>query len=209
MYITLAEANNYLGTSWEDTLIDSIILSAESILNNLLKVATITQATYTENIKFPAYTGAGYTSYGKSFYLSNINPTSITSIDGISVWVLNTDYTIAGRKITLKLPMQTNPVFPFTNTVIYTAWFATAPNDIKHAMYILTSWLYNTRKTEWIKRFKQSLLEIEYKDTNWLDTILDNSNKWVLQAIVNKYKVITVLTTWIDRNIINWIYPVW
>jgi len=83
-YITTAEANTYLGTSGEDTLIASLILSAETLFNHFINSSGLAQATYTEKYRYPL---GGFTmeNMGRVFYLDNINPTALTSVDGVAL----------------------------------------------------------------------------------------------------------------------------
>lgn len=207
-YISTAEANTYLGTSWEDTLISVLITSAEIILNNLLWTNDLTQATHTEKIQYPWYTWNYWLNYWRVFWLNNINPTSITSIDWVNV-TNNVDYILEWRKVILKTALTYQNTFPYKNTIIYVAWFSPIPNDIKQGMYMLVWALYNQRKAEWITRFKQAQLEVEYKPTTSLDNILDPKDMWLLNSIVNKYKITTILSSGINRVITPWSYPLW
>ena len=83
-YITTAEANTYLGTSGEDTLIASLILSAETLFNHLINSSGLAQATVTEKYRYPL---GGFTmeNMGRVFYLDSFNPTALTSVDGVAL----------------------------------------------------------------------------------------------------------------------------
>lgn len=198
-YVSTADINVYLGISWEDAFIGVINDSAESIFNNLIGSTWLATWAVTEKIQYPAYQDSNWLYQGQIFYLGKKNPTAISTVDGVSV-TINTDYIIEGQKVFLKTPLSRISTFPYRNTIVYTAWYATIPADLKQAMYLLVGALYNSRKSQGIDSFRQDLISVTYSKDSEIQKLLDPKSYSILQSIIRKYSVPFIITTWADRT---------
>jgi len=191
-YTTLSSLNAYLGTSGIDALITQLWESAEALLDTLIGDG-IESKTHTDIFKVWYYS-ANPCKEGRVFYLWSINPTAVTSVNGTSAGTIDVDYILNGTMLEFKNTWNTPVSFPYHFKIVYTAWYATIPVDIIQAVNTIAWALYNTRQANGIASFKQDLLSVNYKDWNILDTLLDTNGKWMINAIVNKYTVHTVLS---------------
>lgn len=193
-YVTTEAVNLYLGTCGEDPLIASFIASAESIFNHLINSSGLGTATYTEKYRYPL---GGFHSENiwRVFYLDNINPTALTSVDGVAVssW----DYYLEGRKLTLKNSVSYQQTFPHLNTIIYTAGYATIPDDVKQAIKMAVGTLYNTKNANGLSSFQQDQLSVNYTDAQSSEDILSQNS--IFLSIVGKYKKTFLGSSWFDR----------
>ena len=157
-YISVAEANSYLSLPWEDTLVTSLISYAEAKINSYLWVTTLSSTTYTEekyNFK-----------WNWPYYLSSINPTSLTEVDGVA---FSWDYQLYGRELKFYLPLVCNDTMWNKITFTYVAWFSVIPDDIKKAMLDLVWLYYNSRKTNWLNSFTQGQITVNYWSKNVIE----------------------------------------
>lgn len=178
--------------SSQDTFLDMLISSAESLFDNLIGEDTgLLTSSKTED--FPLDDGnLVYDDRNRVFNLGHIYPTAITTINGQSVGTVDVDYTITRQRLELKQTKTAPTVFPYRWRVVYTSGYANAaaiPEDVKYAIKILVSAMYGQRKSSGISSFKQDLLSINYKDKNVLDTLLDGTEKGIIQTIVQNYRV--------------------
>lgn len=197
-YVTTEAVNLYLGTCGEDPLIASFIASAESIFNHLINSSGLSTATYTEKYRYPL---GGFHSENiwRVFYLDNINPTALTSVDGtaVSSW----DYYLEGRKLTLKNSVSYQQTFPHLNTIIYTAGYATIPDDVKQAIKMMVWFMYNSKNANWLSSFTQDQLEVTYgwenRNSNGIEQILSSNS--IISSIIGKYKKTFLGSSGFDR----------
>lgn len=190
-YTTIDKLNTYLGTSGVDSLITQIGESAEALLDTLIGDG-IESKQHTE--VFKVWYSANICNEGRVFYLGATNPTQVTSVNGISAGVIDTNYTLNGTCLEFANAWNIPSAFPFQYKIIYTAGFATIPKDVELAVHTITSAIYSTRNAGGIASFKQDLLSVNYKDASILDTLLDKETAGIIQAIVNKYSVFNVLS---------------
>lgn len=118
----------------------------------------------------------------------------MTSVNGTSAGVLDTNYTLDGILLEFANTWNYPTTFPYRYKIVYVAGYTEIPADVTQIINMMTGAIYNKRNTEGISSFKQDLLTVNYKDGNALDTILDPTDKGIFLAVVNKYKVHTVLS---------------
>ena len=150
-YITKEEVKLFLTLSWtsEDTLIDSLIVDSEAIINSLFDVDSFEEWTRTDMLKF------NYKD--QVYYLKNMPVSSIDKINGIaftgSIWdeylIVNNRQVIIRATLT---PYFIDLKFEYFE-IEYTAWYQVIPNWLKAMMKFLVGWLYNQRKTIWISQY--------------------------------------------------------
>ena len=191
-YTTTASINAYLGTSGIDALITQLAEGAEALFDTLVGDGI-------ESKVRTDYFDIGYyrqnpCNEGRVFYLQSINPTAVTSVNGVSAGTIDVNYSLIGSKLELQYPVSMPTAFPYKYKVIYTAGYATIPNDVILAINTIVGAIYNTRNSNGIASFKQDLLSVNFKDASILDTIVDSNTKGMIQAIVTKYTVHTVLS---------------
>jgi len=190
-YVTLSELNSYLGTSGEDSLITTLWNYAEGVFDTL-----IGQDLVAWHVKqyFPCgYTEGNYEE-GRVFWLNRTNIIDIVTINGTEPGTKDTNYIIEWRRLELKNTLATPNTFPYRYTIVHNSWYDTIPDDVKLAISIIVGALYNTKNANGISSYRQDLLSVNYKDGNILESITDTTQKWVVQAIINKYTVHTFLT---------------
>jgi hypothetical protein len=198
-YLSTADINAYLWTSWEDTLIATLNKSAEIIFNNLIWSDWLSSWDVTEKFSYPTIADNNWFFIGHILYLKNINPTVIKEVDWVAV--TSWEYEITWQKVFLKNALSFQSAFPYKNSILYTAWFSTIPDDVKQAIYMIVGALYNTRTSQWLDNFRQDLLAVTYSKTWTLESIIDPNSFSLLSSIVNKYKVPLILSSWADRTI--------
>ena len=189
-YVTTAELNTFLWTSWEDALVASIGSTSEAMLNSLLSVNTLDETVYTEQVR---YKGVW------PYYLENINPTVVSSIWGISLSA--SDYRMDWRRLVLSpdVNLTAPSVFPYLLDIVYTAWFArdpdVLPEEIKYAVKIIAKELYVKKDSAWITEFREKDLTVKYsQDTKSL--FASNTEGYsILGSIVWKYKKNDIYST--------------
>lgn len=161
-YVTTTEINNYLWTSGEDTLIAILNWLTTAYINNFLRVTDLNLKTAQEEEK-------DYT-WKVNYLMNELNSTDLTLVNGSSVvWQTNFDW----RELQFEFaPLNTDTVFNKI-TFTYTYGFATIPDAIKWVVYELVSYLYNARKTAWIKSFTQWQINVTYEDWQQLNKIMD------------------------------------
>lgn len=189
-YISTAEANTYLETSWEDSIVAVLVDQASHLVDRFCGYAntsswfafsawTITAERHPYNGLWPYY-----------FKYPSIN--SITTIMSTAVSYTEwTDYIVRGRRVEFS-SLITLPNYNTTFnhiTFTYTKGFETIPDDIKDACYIIVSWLYNARKSVGIGQFTQGDLSISY-----LGKILDDERYNTVKMLLSKYKTVNVIS---------------
>ena len=166
-YITVEDINIMSWISWEDFLIENFISVATKKINSYLWISTLFIATYT-NEEYNLLNSNIY-------YLNNINPITVTHINGVVVW----NYKLEGRKLTLEnRPVWTETIFNKVK-ITYIAWFSEIPEDIKGCMYDLVWFMYNNRKSQGINSFTQWQITVNY--WNWKNSIevFNNILSWI------------------------------
>ena len=169
-YITVTEANEFMGTSWEDTLVTSLISYSESLLNTKLNVTTLESVPHDEEHK---YNGAG------PYYVKELNPTVLTTVDNL---VITGTYKFFWRKLLLEYSPTPVDIVWNMITLQYTAWYVTIPEDIKTVMLMLVSWVYNKRKSVGIKSFEQGEVSVTYNTQEEVSSFQDMYN-----LVISKY----------------------
>ena len=178
--------------SAQDTLLDMLIGAAESIFDNLIgEDSGLLTSSKTEDFPIDD-TNLPYDDRNQVFNLGHIYPTAITSINGLSMGTVDVDYTITRQRLELKQPKTAPTAFPYRWRVVYTSGYANTaaiPDDVKYAIKTIVAAMYAGRKASGVASFKQDLLSINYKDKNVLDTLLDGTEKGIIQTIVQNYTV--------------------
>jgi hypothetical protein len=196
-YVTTAEVNLVLGTSGEDSLIDTLIDGAEALFDGLIGSETgLISSVKTEDFAVDD-TSKPRDLRNRVFDLGTYRPTAVATINGASAGVLDTDFTLTGQRLEFRDFQQTPNVFPFRFRIVYTSGFASIadiPADIKTAVKYIVGALYNTRKAQGIASFKQDLLSVNYRDTGILDTILDPESRGMVAATAANYTVYSVIS---------------
>ena len=64
---------------------------------------------------------------------------------------------------------------------------------MKLVIKMLVGAMYNTRNANGVASFRQDLLSVNFKDASILDSLVDPETKGTIQAVVNKYKVYSVI----------------
>ena len=197
-YVTVAEANNYLGLSCDDSTMSALIDGAESMVDNYVGADLSENATWSEEHSYPANTWQMSLKYGREIYLDGINPHGTLKID--SATISTSDYRFFGQKLVLKNAVTLNQTFPYMNKYEFTSGFATIPNDVKQACFIIVGELHTTKTAGGISSFRQDMLSVNYsKDNSMLVNILSPDKMNSLALLLNKYKAMTLLGSGIDR----------
>lgn len=189
-YISTAEANTYLETSWEDSNVAVLVDQASHMIDRFcwypntaslfaFTAWTITAERHVYNWLWP-------------YYLKYPSINSVTTIMSTAVSYTEwTDYIVIGRRLEfsslITLPNY-NTTFNYI-TFTYTKGYATIPDDIKDACYIIVAWLYNLRKSVWLNQFTQWDLSI---GISW--KILDEERYNTVKMLLSKYKTVNVLS---------------
>jgi len=160
-YVTESELNTYLWTSGETALLDELNNLATAYINNYLKVTDLNEQTDKEEIQ-------DYT-WKTEYFTKELNPSNLTLVNWSAVvWEIN----ITWRKISFQFaPLNTDTVFNKISFT-YNYWYATIPDDIKWVVYNIVSFLYNWRKTTWLKSFTQWQISVSYEDTQKINDLL-------------------------------------
>jgi len=174
-YITTEEINTFLGTSWEDTLIDALILDATDLIDSLFHVDSFEEWTRTDEVK--------YNYKDQEYCLKNYPVSEVLQVNDINyTWTINDDYKIVrDRQVIFRTNLSTYIVplkFEFFN-IQYTAWYATIPQWIKTMMKYIVWWMYNDRKTIWITEYSLWDERIRFRDKREAETVkkLFNTHK--------------------------------
>lgn len=117
--------------------------------------------------------------------LKNFPITSITSIS-YNTWTLQTPIRTLFDVTTRRANLQTGVVSfywyvprGFQNIqVVYIAWYATVPWDLKMAAFKLAWWQYNTRNSDWVT-----------SESVWWDSVSFNTAwvPWEILSTLSKY----------------------
>lgn len=196
-YVTLVEIKAYAGItgSGNDTLLTMLWESAELYFDQLIGSPTGLIASAKTEVHDPKDYGGPET--GHVFYLKTYRPTAITTIAGLSPGTINVDYTLAGRKLTMKTGVSMPSAFPYTWTIVYTSGYtaiADIPADVKTAVLSLVKAAWVQRQAMGISSFKQDLLSVTY-DKGFLEGMTDQTAKWSVQAAIHKYLIPHVYAT--------------
>ena len=184
-YITTAEANDYLQTSWQDSIIAIFINQATELIDRFCE-RTFASATPTERYNYI---------WNGPYYLKSVprwaNP--ITHIYWSSVsyieWV---DYIITWNKLEFKssIVLSYNTDFNYI-TFTYTSWYTTIPDWIKDACYIITASLYNLWKAWGTSQFTQGDLSISFNAQLFGGNNEQYNN---VKMLLSKYKSVNVIS---------------
>ena len=157
MYISVAEAKEYLWVTWDDTLIENLIKKWETAINNTLQYKSFETANYEEEHRYK---------WNWPYYLKQVNPTSLIDVDGASIqW----SYKLEWRKLRFEIAPNLIDTIWNTITIKYTAWFDTIPTDIKETLKDIVKIYYRTAKSsasvdDRISSLEQWSLKVAYKD---------------------------------------------
>lgn len=163
-YISTSDANTYLGTSGEYTIVAELVTQASLLIDqfcnskNWFDATTVTNERYEYQWTWP-------------YYFSTFPINSITYINGTAVSITEgTDYLVTWHIVEFKSTVAElssyNTDFGYI-TFTYTKWYATIPDAIKSACKMLVAWLYNERKLAWVKSFTQWDLSLSFADGGW------------------------------------------
>lgn len=191
-YITTAEAKALLGLSGEDDLIGTLIEWASKLFDTLIWSSYSLDSSEKSEFHALYRPDVSDCEQGTVFYLRTINPTAVSTINGVSVGAIDVGYILEGQKLTLKDLVTMPTGFPNKHKITYTSGFTTMPEDIKLAVKYLVAGLYNSRKSQGISSFRQDLLSVNYSGEGMIDTILDTEQGNFVRAVVNKYKIFFV-----------------
>lgn len=175
-YVTLAEANAYLWTSGEDTLVTNLITSASKIIDAFCCVPWFDQVSETIYLKYQS---------NWNYLFKRPNVTEITKVNGVDVvsWI-DIDYII-----------QKHRRLSFKSTYSITAddfgrvkfeikyWYNTIPDAIKQACYIISQSLYTGKWSTGLSSYSQG------------DFSLNMADGWVFGSDTEKYKEVRMLLT--------------
>ena len=170
-YVSTNELNNYLWTSWEDTLINILNWIATARINNFLWVTDLNAVTGGQEKQ-------DY-NWKTQYLLKELNPSNLTLVNGSSV--------VGSVNITWRLlsfeyaPINTDNIFNKI-TFTYNYWFTTIPEDIKAVVYEIVWQLYNTRKAVWVSSFTQWQITVSF--TNDDNLKIENIMKWGLKKYI-------------------------
>lgn len=177
IYITTADLISQW-ISWTTAYLEDLINRSEAVFTDLIwlknweSLLSWSRTEELENI---------YNAY--EIFLKYPNVTALTSINWVaSAWFI---YKILWNKILLEESVSIADSFPNLLTIIYVAWYATTPADIRQVLYSLCSYFNNMKNSAWISSFSQDLLTVNY----WAKEIYDYLT-WIGQnQIINKYKI--------------------
>lgn len=139
--ITTEDAKLFLGIeeSESDTAIAQLIPKAEALFNSLIKVDSFNIWSKNEIAIFNQKTN--------SVRLKNFPVNNILSIDGVSyAWQERQDYIISKNEVKFINPDFLDKIKCGRIKLSYTYWYETIPEDLKLAILILVSWLYNIKE---------------------------------------------------------------
>lgn len=169
-YLTTTEINTYLWISGEDVLITELNNIVTAKINSYLSITTLLTWTYTDE---------KHILDDRIYYLKEINPVSVSEINGNTIW----NYELAWRRLELQdYPENTETIFNKVK-ITYVAWYTTTPDDVKAVCYSLVGLIYNTKKTSWISEFSQGQISVKY----W-DVTKSNETELEILSWLNKYK---------------------
>ena len=188
-YSTLSDFKAYLwidsSDTSQDSLLTSILNSANAKLNNLCWVDSFAKWQHTEKIeKRWIYD----TEYWLEFRLKNKPVASIDSLNWDSnVWTAWTDYLIMyDRRVRFK---QLELDDWWILTVVYTAWYQTIPDDIKEMEMMLWSWMRQARSYEWVSSYRLWDESITFGSKSWSNwTMTPDEMYFSFETLLNKYK---------------------
>lgn len=195
MYSTLAEFKSYLwidvSDTSQDTLLTSILKTAESKLNHLCWVDDFAKWTFTQTIEDRwIFT----TSRWYEFYLRNKPVASIDKMNWSSaVWTKWTDYLIIYDRRAIFKKLQLNDWWMLE--IEYTAWFETIPDDLKLLeMMLWCAELPDSMKAEygvWLSSYRLWDEQITFwsKSSNyWQQSMTSDDIYFSFTALLDKYK---------------------
>lgn len=192
-YVTTAEANTYLETSGEDTLIWYLISHACHLVDRFcnlentdalfaLEAGTISLERHDFNSVWPYY-----------FKYTPVN--SITHINwSAGTFTELTHYIARGREITFDTAVNLsayNTTF-WIITFTYTKGFATIPADIKQACLMILGSLYTTRKLKGTNNYTQGDISLGLTVEGLFGSDSNMYNE--IRSLLAKYKVVNVLS---------------
>lgn len=185
-YITSSELQSFLGVAIPEPQALLLADMCESFFNQIIWSDTLKESSKTAYFDFKEV----YKHGGAVLYSPTYKPTSVTSINGVSAGVINTDYTILWRKITFKETLTVPTTFPERLTMVYVSWLDTIPNDVKTCCLYIGKGLWKNKESFDVASFKQDLLSVNY--AGWkgiLEQIIDPSEVNFIKMIANKYFV--------------------
>lgn len=173
-YVTLAEANAYLWTSGEDTLVTNLITSASKIIDAFCCVPWFNEVEETIHLQYQS---------NWNYLFKRPNVTEISKINGVNVaqWI-NTDYIIQkGRRLSFKSSYSIDADDFGRVEFIITYWYATIPDAIKQACFMIIQALYTSKWSTGLSSYSQG------------DFSLNMADGWVFGSETDKYKEVRML----------------
>lgn len=174
-YISTAEANTYLWTSWQDTLVGVIIEIATNLVNRICWVETFTSWTMTNE------------SYDYNwvwpYYFTRVPVNSITHINWTSTTLVEwTDYILRWQRVEFAPNISFNWDTIWNKVKFtYTYWYANIPNDIKDATRILVSELWRKKDSEGISSRTQWDLSVTF------NSVAEKETERKVKSLLAKY----------------------
>lgn len=166
-YVTTTEINTFLGTSWEDSLLTLLRDMVESFLHSELRITSFEEQSYTE-----------YHEARDDFYIvKELNPTILTSINDVAA----SNYLFEGRLLRIKDSYTCDSWGRIK--LIYTAGYATVPQDVKTLVLYMVWGAYNARKGIGIKEWTQGQLSVTYSSQQEMDIF-----NQMFTSLMSKYK---------------------
>ncbi len=187
-YITTAEANTYLETSWEDVNIATIIDQASKMIDQYcwrsFAEVEITWERHKYNYNWPYYLKQ---SPKKDWLAHPERP--ILKINWVaSIYVEWIDYIMTWRRILFasNITIDYDETFNIV-TFDYKSWLDDM-SQIKDACFMIVSWLYNSKKTVWLTQLTQWDISTTFSQ------ILSSEQYHNIKLLLSKYKTLNVVS---------------
>lgn len=188
-YSTLAQFKSYLwidtSDTSQDTLLSSILNSANSKLNHICGVDDFSQGSHTQTIE---KRWIFETARWLEFYLKNKPVSSINKLNWENYsWTKWTDYLILYDRRVIFKQLTLNDRWMLE--VEYTAWYQTIPDDLKIMEMMLWSWMYQEHNYEWVQSYRlwDETITFWSKSWNW-STMSPDDQYFSFTALLDKYK---------------------
>lgn len=193
-YITSSEVAKFIGTSCNDGTASLLAEMSESFFNQLVNSPSGLLSSEKTEYFDPKRDFSCASKVGKVFLLRSYKPTTITSVNGVSVGAINVNFTLTGRRLEFEYAKDLPSVFPYRYSVTYTSGLTAGEledaKDIKTACLYIAKGLFERKKHMDVTSYKQDLLTVNFSTgKDFLDVVSDPSEVSFIKIIVNKYLV--------------------